>query len=74
MLAQTPKFSITGMQCAQDNQEDFIWVVMWVSAFGEKSGQLKFGNMELLRQETREQPPKHQVTNKFTNTPNFKIQ
>ena len=30
MLAKTLKFSTTKMQCAQDNQKDFIWVIMWV--------------------------------------------
>ena len=29
MLAKTLKFATTSMQCAQDNQEDFIWVIMW---------------------------------------------
>ena len=29
MLAKTLKFSTTKMQCAQDAQEDFIWVIMW---------------------------------------------
>jgi len=28
-LDRTLKFSTTKMQCVQDNQEDFTWVVMW---------------------------------------------
>ena len=30
-LDMTLKFSTTKMQCAQDNQEDFIQVVMWAT-------------------------------------------
>ena len=29
ILDKTLKFSTTKIQCAQDNQEDFLWVIMW---------------------------------------------
>ena len=31
------------MQCAQDNQEDFIWVVMWARRVKEKEWTNAFG-------------------------------
>jgi len=35
-LAKTLKLSITKIQCAQDNQEDFIRAVMWARRVKEK--------------------------------------
>jgi len=29
MLDKALKFSTTKIHCAQDNQEDFTWIVMW---------------------------------------------
>jgi len=29
MLAKTLKFSTTKMKCAQDNKENFTWIVVW---------------------------------------------
>ena len=70
-LAKTLKFSTTKMQCAQDNQEDFTWVVMWARKVKEKEVDKRiWDNVELLSQVTREQLAKHQATMKFTNTPN----
>jgi len=43
MLAKTPKFSTTKMQCAQDNQEDFDRVVMWAKRVKGKEWTNKFG-------------------------------
>ena len=45
MLPKTLKFSTTKMQCVQDNQEDFIWVVMWVRRVKGKESTNVFGTM-----------------------------
>jgi len=42
-LAKTLKFSTTRMQYAQDNQEDFTWVVMWAIRVKEKEWTNAFG-------------------------------
>ena len=43
MLAKTFKFSTTRMQCVQDNQEDFTWVVMWARRVRRKELINEFG-------------------------------
>jgi len=45
MRAKTLKFSTTKMKCAQDNQDDFIWVVMWAKRVKTKEWINKFGTM-----------------------------
>jgi len=43
MLAKTLKFSTTKMQCAQDNQEHFTWVVTWARRVKGKEWTNEFG-------------------------------
>jgi len=45
MLVKTLKFSTTKMQCAQDSQEDFTWVVIWARRAKEKEWTNEFGTM-----------------------------
>ena len=45
MLAKTLEFSTTNMQCAQDNQEDFTWVVIWARRVKGKKWTNIFGTM-----------------------------
>jgi len=60
MLAKTLKFSTTRMQCAQDNQEDFIWVLMWVKMVKGKEWTNAFWQGGATSQATKEQPTNHQ--------------
>jgi len=73
-LDKTLKFSTTKMQCAQDDQEDFIRVVMWARRVKGNECTNEFWKGGATSQATREQPTKHQETLKFTNTSNSKIQ
>jgi len=43
MLTKTLKFATTKMQCAQDNQENFIWVAMWARRVRERSQKMYLG-------------------------------
>ena len=43
MLDKAPKFSTTKMQCVQDDQEDFIWAVMWARMIKGKEWTNAFG-------------------------------
>jgi len=54
-LAKILKFFTTKMQCAKDNQEDFIWVVMWAKIRGKRWTNV-FGYVELTAKKTMEQP------------------
>ena len=45
---------------------------MWTKGLREGGGLMNLGNVELLTQVNKQQPTKHQVTMKFTNTPNLK--
>ena len=75
MLDKALKFSTTKTQCAQDDQEDFTWVVMWDKTVKRKEvDKCIWHNVELLSQVTREQPTKHPKKMKFTNTPYLKMQ
>jgi len=70
-LDKNLKFSTTRMKCAQDDQGEFSWVVMWAIRVKGKEWTINLGNVELLSQVTMEQPTKHQETNKCTNAPNL---
>ena len=62
MLDKALKFSITKMQCTQEDQEDFILVVTWAKKdLREMSKQINLENVELFSQMTREQPIKASI-------------
>jgi len=45
MLAKTLKFSPTKIKCVENNQEDFIWVVLWAKRVKGKEWTNVFGAM-----------------------------
>ena len=59
MLDKALKLSTTKMQCVEDDQEDFIWVIMWARRAKKKEQKNEFGQCGAISEVTREQPTKH---------------